>query len=165
MPVHPEKSAKEAAMKTVLTYGTFDLFHIGHLNLLERLRGLGDRLLVGVSTDAFNAEKGKRSIFPYEHRSRIVASLRCVDLVIPEETWDQKERDIRKHNVGVFGMGSDWVGRFDHLREHCEVVYLDRTSGVSSTETRDVLATLDEERLQSFQAALGVLDTVVRDLK
>jgi glycerol-3-phosphate cytidylyltransferase len=151
--------------RTVLTYGTFDLFHVGHLNVLERLRALGDRLVVGVSTDEFNREKGKGAIFSFEQRSRIVGALRCVDLVIPEVSWNQKESDIREHGVSVFGIGADWTGRFDHLGSLCEVVYLDRTAGVSSTEIREVLASLDEANMKEFSAALGLLGTVLRDLR
>ncbi len=120
---------------TVITYGTFDLFHIGHLQLLERakaLAGEGGRLIVGVSTDRFNwEEKRKRSAIPYDQRAAIVAALRCVDLVIPEDDWDMK-RDILEYNVDIFTMGSDWTGKFDHLKEVCEVVYLPRTEGISS---------------------------------
>lgn len=125
--------------KTVLTYGTFDLFHIGHLNLLERAAKLGERLVVAVSTDEFNAGKGKKSIIPFEHRSRIVAALRCVDLVIPELTWDQKTRDVEEQGVDVFVMGDDWEGKFDFLKPKCEVVYISRTSDISSTEVRSGL--------------------------
>src|SRR5690606_18210496 len=106
-------------MKTILTYGTFDLFHVGHLHLLRRLRALGDRLVVGVSTDEFNVLKGKRTVIPYADRVEIVHALRCVDLVIPEACWEQKEDDIRAHQVSIFGMGSDWTGRFDDLKAHC----------------------------------------------
>ncbi|TMM50523.1 adenylyltransferase/cytidyltransferase family protein [Qipengyuania marisflavi] len=125
--------------KTVLTYGTFDLFHIGHLRLIERLAALGDRLIVGVSTDGFNAGKGKHSLVPYEDRAAIVAALRQVDAVIAEDSWDQKERDIAAHSVDIFGMGGDWRGQFDHLSELCEVVYLDRTEGISTTTIRGQL--------------------------
>lgn len=121
---------------TVLTYGTFDLFHIGHLRLIERLRQLGDRLIVGVSTDEFNAEKGKKSVIPYEDRAAIVAAMKGVDLVIPETSWDQKLEDILLHRVDVFAMGDDWEGRFDFLKTHCRVEYLTRTKGISSTAIR-----------------------------
>lgn len=133
--------------KTVLTYGTFDLFHIGHLNLLERAAELGDRLIVAVSTDEFNAGKGKKSIIPFEHRSRIVAAMKCVDLVIPELTWDQKEQDVKTHAVDVFVMGDDWEGKFDFLKPHCEVTYLSRTADVSSTEVKGELSSQQLERL------------------
>lgn len=120
-------------MKTVLTYGTFDLFHIGHLRLLERLKRLGDCLIVGVSTDEFNALKNKKSAVSFSDRCEIVQSIRCVDHVIPEHSWAQKTADIMRLQVDIFGMGDDWLGRFDHLRSLCDVVYLPRTEGVSST--------------------------------
>lgn len=134
-------------MTTVITYGTFDLFHIGHLNVLERLRALGDRLVVAVSTDEFNAEKGKNACFSFEERRRIVAGLRCVDLVIPENNWDQKVSDVKAHNVDIFGMGDDWVGKFDFLKPHCQVIYLPRTPAVSSTSIKlDIFETHKEMR-------------------
>src|SRR5574343_983603 len=115
--------------RVVLTYGTFDLFHVGHLNILERARALGDELVVAVSTDEFNAVKGKKSFFSYEDRARIVAGCRHVDRVIPEQDWAQKREDIRSNGVDVFVMGDDWRGKFDELRDLCEVVYLERTPG------------------------------------
>ena len=131
-------------MKTVLTYGTFDLFHIGHLRLLERARALGDRLIVGVSTDEFNEVKGKKTLIPYEHRAAIVAGIRHVDLVIPEKTWEQKIADIREHQVKIFVMGDDWQGKFDDLKDRCEVVYLDRTDGISTSQFKEALAVIDQ---------------------
>lgn len=125
--------------KTVLTYGTFDLFHIGHLRLLERLAMLGDRLVVGVSTDEFNALKGKKSLIPFEDRAAIVGALGMVDEVFAEDRWDQKEEDIRRFRADILGMGSDWEGKFDELGELCEVVYLERTEGLSSTSIRGQL--------------------------
>ena len=119
--------------RTILTYGTFDLFHVGHLRLLERLAAMGDRLVVAVSTDAFNAQKGKASLIPFEDRAAIVGALACVDAVIPEDSWDQKERDIREVGADVLAMGDDWQGKFDHLSHLCEVAYLARTQGVSTT--------------------------------
>lgn len=135
--------------KTVLTYGTFDLFHIGHVRLLERARALGDRLVVAISTDEFNAGKGKRAVIPYEHRKAIVEAVRYVDLVIPELTWDQKLRDVKDHAVDVFVMGDDWQGKFDFLSEHCEVVYLQRTQNVSTTE---ISADLDDSVKDGLRA-------------
>lgn len=120
-------------MKTVITYGTFDLFHVGHLRILTRAKALGNRLIVAVSTDEFNFVKGKSSVIPYASRAEIVAGLSCVDQVIPEESWDQKISDIKKWSVDVFVMGHDWDGKFDYLSDYCEVTYLNRTSGVSST--------------------------------
>ena len=121
----------------VITYGTFDLLHIGHINLLERAKALGDKLIVAVSTDEFNWNmKGKICVQPYEERKRIVESLRFVDLVIPENSWDQKIGDIDKYKIGTFVIGNDWKGKFDFLSEKCKVVYLDRTPGISTTERK-----------------------------
>ncbi|MDE1168423.1 MAG: adenylyltransferase/cytidyltransferase family protein [Pseudomonas sp.] len=125
--------------KVILTYGTFDLFHIGHLNLLRNLKSLGDYLIVGVSTDAFNAQKGKRTVISFEERIDIVQSLKCVDLTLPEHCWEQKARDITEHGVSVFGMGDDWQGHFDGLKALCEVVYLPRTAGISSSALKHCL--------------------------
>lgn len=154
-------------MTTVLTYGTFDLFHIGHLNLIDRLAGLGDRLVIAVSTDEFNAEKGKTSVVSYEDRSRIVASIKGVDLVIPEESWEQKVDDIREHDVDIFAIGDDWSGRFDELKELCEVRYLTRTDGISSTEIKQMLQVLDPRHITEMQDALSVMSRLLehyRDL-
>lgn len=125
--------------RTIITYGTFDMFHIGHLRLFKRMRELADRVIVGVSTDEFNALKGKQALMPYAERHEIVEALKYVDLVIPESSWEQKVEDIRRHKVDVFVMGSDWRGEFDYLGDLCEVIYLDRTLGVSSTELRGTL--------------------------
>lgn len=126
-------------MATVITYGTYDLFHIGHLKLLQRakeLAGPDGKLIVGVSTDRFNwEEKRKKSAIPYEQRAEIVGALKCVDMVIPEDDWDMK-RDILQYKVDIFTMGGDWEGKFDQLKEVCKVVYLPRTEGISSTELK-----------------------------
>ena len=126
-------------MATVITYGTYDLFHVGHLRLLQRakaLAGENGKLIVGVSTDRFNwEEKRKRSVIPFEQRAEIVAALKCVDVVIPEDDWDMR-RDILEYNVDIFTMGGDWEGKFDHLGDVCKVIYLPRTLGVSSTELK-----------------------------
>jgi glycerol-3-phosphate cytidylyltransferase len=124
-------------VKRVITYGTFDLFHIGHLNLLERLRNLGDHLTVAVSTDEFNLRKEKVCSMSFADRARIVGALRCVDAVIAEESWEQKVDDIRTHGIALFGMGHDWSGRFDFLEPHCQVVYLPRTDGISTTSLKE----------------------------
>ncbi|NLG35719.1 MAG: adenylyltransferase/cytidyltransferase family protein [Lentisphaerae bacterium] len=131
-------------MNTVLTYGTFDLFHIGHLRLLERARALGDRLIVAVSTDTFNEGKGKRTVIPYADRAAIVQALKIVDEVIPEESWEQKRDDIRRFNVTTFVMGDDWAGKFDDLKDACDVVYLPRTDGISTTELKQSMALLGQ---------------------
>lgn len=152
---------------TVLTYGTFDLFHIGHLNLINRLADLGDRLIIGVSTDEFNAGKGKTSVVSYEDRARIISSIKGVDLVIPETSWEQKIADIKSHNVDVFAIGDDWRGKFDELNELCEVVYLPRTDGISSTEIKQMLRVLDPSHITEMQDALAVMSRLLehyRDL-
>lgn len=125
-------------MKTVITYGTFDLFHIGHLNLLRRAKELGDYLIVAVSSDEFNLkEKGKVCQIKDVDRMEIVRAIKYVDKVIPEENWEQKVKDVQKYNVDVFVMGDDWKGKFDFLKEYCEVVYLPRTEGISSTQLKE----------------------------
>ncbi|MDP4528330.1 glycerol-3-phosphate cytidylyltransferase [Alkalimonas delamerensis] len=126
-------------MKTVITYGTFDLFHIGHVNLLKRAKSLGDRLIVGVSTDEFNQSKGKTTLVPYAHRAAILESCRYVDLIIPEQNWQQKRPDIVQHNVDIFLMGDDWRGKFDELSDLCQVIYLDRTKDISSTAMKQAI--------------------------
>ena len=131
-------------MRTVVTYGTFDLFHVGHLKLLERARALGDRLIVGVSTDAFNESKGKRTVIPYADRAAIVHALKIVDEVIPEESWEQKTEDIRRLGIDVFVMGEDWKGKFDELKALCEVVYLPRTPLVSTTSIKESVQLLQQ---------------------
>ncbi|WP_299555485.1 adenylyltransferase/cytidyltransferase family protein [uncultured Tateyamaria sp.] len=123
--------------RTLLTYGTFDLFHIGHVRLLERLKAFGDRLIVGCSTDAFNGIKGKASVMPYEERRDILLACRHVDMVIPETCWEQKPEDVRTYDVDLFAMGDDWAGRFDFLSPLCEVIYLPRTPNISTTELRE----------------------------
>ena len=120
-------------MKKVLTYGTFDTLHFGHIRLLERAKDLGDFLIVGLSTDEFNAGKGKRSHFTYEQRKNFLEAIRYVDMVIPEDSWDQKASDIVAHSVDLFTMGDDWSGEFDYLSDHCDVHYFSRTPSISST--------------------------------
>ena len=117
----------------VITYGTFDFLHIGHINILRRAKELGDYLVVAVSTDDFNRAKHKQSFSTYEDRKVIVESIRYVDLVIPEHSWEQKIADIREHRIDIFVMGDDWAGHFDFLKEHCDVRYLPRTDGISSS--------------------------------
>jgi glycerol-3-phosphate cytidylyltransferase len=148
----------------VLTYGTFDLFHIGHLRLLERLRGLGDHLTVAVSTDEFNALKGKSSIVPYADRAAIVANCRFVDAVIPEASWDQKAQDVARYSIDIFGMGDDWAGKFDALESRCKVVYLPRTNGISSTSIKERLKLLDADSLTALKSAIEVAQQVLSRL-
>lgn len=124
-----------------LTYGTFDLFHVGHVRLFERIKRCYDRLVVAVSTDEFNAVKGKRAVMPYADRAELVAACRHVDEVIPEIDWTQKPLDVRRLGANAVVMGDDWTGRFDELRRWCDVVYLPRTEGVSSSLLKsDVVA-------------------------
>jgi len=123
-------------MKKILTYGTFDLLHRGHINLLKRAKEMGDYLVVGLSSDEFNIIKNKRSFYSYEERKLVLEAIRYVDLVIPEQTWEQKEQDVIDHEIDVFVMGDDWGGKFDHLKKQCEVVYLPRTSGISTTQVK-----------------------------
>lgn len=127
-------------MKTVLTYGTFDLLHVGHINLLRRAKALGDKLIVAISTDEFNAMKHKQAYYPFEQRKQILEAIRYVDLVIPEENWEQKISDVQKYNVDTFVMGHDWEGEFDFLKEYCEVIYLPRTDGISTTKVKSDLS-------------------------
>ena len=125
---------KRVPDRTVITYGTYDLLHIGHIKMLKRCRALGSRLIVALSTDEFNLKmKDKVCIQTYAERREIIESLRYVDLVIPEESWEQKAEDVKKYGVRVFAIGDDWTGKFDFLKDLCEVVYLPRTEGISTT--------------------------------
>lgn len=125
--------------KTIITYGTFDLLHFGHLELLRRIKEMGDRIIVGLSTDEFNQKKGKKCIMSYEKRKNLLEVLSYVDLVIPEENWEQKAEDIQSHEADVLVMGNDWEGKFDDLNKYCEVVYLPRTKGISTTKLKALL--------------------------
>lgn len=126
-------------MKKVITYGTFDLLHVGHINLLRRARALGDYLLVALSTDEFNIQKHKQSYHSYEERKAILEAIRYVDEVIPECEWEQKIRDVVDNDIDVFVMGNDWEGKFDFLKDYCEVIYLPRTEGISTTKIKSDL--------------------------
>lgn len=151
-------------MKTILTYGTFDMFHFGHVELLRRLKSMGDRLVVGVSTDEFNRKKGKRSLYPYEHRAKIVESIQYVDQVIPEKTWEQKCDDITRLNVDIFAIGDDWQGKFDDLKDLCEVHYMPRTPDVSSTELRKSLNTISSVSKHDIEKMFELLELLKSDL-
>ena len=127
-------------MKKIITYGTYDLLHYGHVNLLQRAKALGDYLIVALSTDEFNwDEKQKKCYFPYNERKRLLESIRYVDLVIPENSWDQKVSDVQEFKVDTFVMGDDWEGKFDFLKEYCDVVYLPRTPEISTTQIKQDL--------------------------
>ena len=126
----------DSEQKIVITYGTFDFLHIGHINILRRARALGDKLIVGLSTDEFNREKHKQSFSCYADRKEILESIRYVDVVIPENCWEQKKQDVRDNKIDIFVMGDDWIGEFDFLKDCCEVVYLPRTAEISSTKIK-----------------------------
>jgi len=123
-------------MKKIITYGTFDMLHRGHINLLKRAKDMGDYLIVALSSDEFNSSKGKSSYYTYEERKYILESIRYVDKVIKEEHWEQKMTDVDKYGIDLFIMGDDWEGEFDFLKEKCEVVYLPRTDGISTTKIK-----------------------------
>lgn len=131
-------------MRRVLTYGTFDTLHFGHIHLLQRARELGNYLVVGLSTDEFNKQKNKESFHSWEERKFLLESLRYVDLVIPETNWEQKSQDVMMYQIDVFTMGSDWEGKFDFLKDYCQVQYLQRTPDISSTAIRDILIQQDQ---------------------
>ena len=135
-------------MRRVITYGTFDLLHYGHINLLRRARQLGDYLIVALSTDEFNwNEKQKKCYFSYEERKSLLEAIRYVDLVIPEESWEQKISDVKEFKVDTFVIGDDWEGKFDFLKEEgCEVVYLPRTPEISSSQIKEDLHTIEKQK-------------------
>lgn len=128
-------------MKRILTYGTYDLLHYGHIRLLKRAKELGDYLIVALSTDEFNSIKGKKAYHNYESRKKMLEAIRYVDLVIPENNWNQKIEDVKKYCVDITVMGDDWEGneKFEQLREYCDVVYLPRTEGISTTKIKKEL--------------------------
>jgi len=130
-------------MKRVITYGTFDLLHYGHINLLKRAKAHGDYLIVVLSTDEFNwSEKQKKCYFEYEKRKQLLEAIRYVDLVIPENNWEQKVTDVKQYHIDVFVMGDDWTGKFDFISEQtdAEVVYLSRTPEISTSQIKDDLS-------------------------
>lgn len=147
---------------TVITYGTFDLFHVGHLNILKRLKNLGNRLVVGVSTDEFNAQKCKKTIMPFAHRAEVVSAIRYVDTVFPEVCWEQKRDDIIRENANIFAMGSDWMGKFDDLKDICEVVYLPRTEDISSTEIKDIVVSEIKDKLLEISNLSDALQASIK---
>ena len=128
-------------MRRILTYGTFDLLHYGHINILKRAKALGDYLIVGLSTDEFNAVKNKKAYHNYETRKKMLEAIRYVDLVIPENNWEQKVNDIQRYEADVLVMGDDWAGsdKFNYLQDYCEVIFLPRTQGVSTTKIKQEL--------------------------
>lgn len=150
-------------MKIVITYGTFDLFHVGHVRLLQRLSDMGDKLVVGCSTDSFNKMKGKRTVYPYEQRKLLLESCRYVDSVFPEDNWEQKREDIHRESASLFVMGDDWAGKFDSLSDIVEVFYIPRTPDISTTEIKTYLSVRNEEKDQEIRnlltRALGLMES------
>ncbi|HIP14546.1 MAG TPA: glycerol-3-phosphate cytidylyltransferase [Sulfurimonas autotrophica] len=151
--------------KTIITYGTFDMFHIGHLKLLQRLKSLGDELIVAVSTDEFNKGKGKKVMIPYVQRAEIIENIKCVDKVIPEETWEQKITDMSKYDIDIFAIGDDWEGKFDFLKEHCEVVYLERTKDISTTKLKKSLTNFMSIPKEDIINAFKVIELLKKDFE
>ncbi len=135
-------------MKRILTYGTFDLLHYGHIRLLKRAKELGDYLVVALSTDEFNATKGKVAYHNYETRKKMLEAIRYVDLVIPEENWEQKVKDVEDYHIDTVVMGSDWADsdKFDYLKDHCELIFLDRTPGISTSQIKSDLNLKEAEQ-------------------
>lgn len=148
-------------MKRILTYGTFDLLHYGHIRLLKRAKELGDYLIVALSTEEFNELKGKKTYHNYETRKKMLEAIRYVDLVIPESTWEQKIDDVKTYSVDIVVMGSDWAGseKFEYLRDYCEIKYLDRTEGISTTKIKEDL------KLQQPINRVDQIPTVSNDIK
>ena len=133
-------------MKKVITYGTYDLLHVGHINLLRRAKEMGDYLIVVVSSDEFNAIKGKKAFYSFEDRKKILEAIKYVDEVLPEYNWEQKIDDVVNNQVDVFVMGDDWTGKFDFLKDYCEVIYLPRTEGISTTQIKEELSKKKEHQ-------------------
>ncbi len=140
-------------MTTVVTYGTFDLFHIGHVRLLKRLHSLGDRLVVGLSSDEFNTVKGKNVVIPYEDRN-----------VFQENCWEQKREDLEREGADIFAMGDDWIGKFDDLQDIVKVVYLPRTQDVSTTELKTVISEIQNEKIRQLQSLTEHLNALMQRL-
>lgn len=149
-------------MKKVITYGTFDFFHVGHIRLLKRLKALGDSLIVVISTDNFNQLKGKKSFFSYEERKEIVESCKYVDMVFPENAWEQKRADIINNKVNILGMGDDWTGHFDDLNDICEVIYLKRTEDISTTHIKNELSVITSQKLQGLEESVHNIFDIIK---
>ncbi len=151
--------------KRVITYGTFDMFHIGHLKLLQRAKALGDELIVAVSTDAFNEKKGKKTLISFEQRAEIVANIKCVDKVIAEESWEQKQQDIETYSIDLLVMGNDWEGKFDMLKGLCDVVYLERTDNISSSQLKKSLINFASISREDIIRAFEVIEILKKDFE
>lgn len=148
--------------KIVITYGTFDLFHVGHVRLLKRLKALGDKLVVGISSDQFNEIKGKTSFFSYEERAEIVSACKYVDEVFPEHHWEQKIDDVKKYKANIFAMGDDWQGKFDFLQANCKVIYLPRTENISTTKIKKTLSAIHRSELEKVESSLHDIIAIVK---
>jgi len=151
--------------KRIITYGTFDMFHIGHLKLLQRLKSLGDELIVGVSSDGFNEIKGKKVMIPYIQRAEIIKNIKCVDTVISENNWEQKIEDIKKYNIDIFAIGDDWKGKFDFLKPYCEVVYLERTKDISTTKLKKSLTNFMSIPKEDILNAFEIIEALKKDFE
>ena len=151
--------------KTIITYGTFDMFHIGHLKLLQRLAELGDKLVVAVSTDEFNKKKGKNVLIPYEQRAEIIQNIQCVDIVIPEVCWEQKIKDIKKYDIDIFAIGDDWEVKFDFLKQDCEVVYFKRSDNISTTKLKKSLTNFLSIPKKDIINAFEIFEQLKKDLE
>ncbi len=149
--------------KIVITYGTFDMFHIGHLRLLKRLKEMGDELIVAVSTDEFNEAKGKKTLIPYDQRVELLSSIEYVDRVIPEKSWEQKIEDVKKYEADIFAIGNDWEGEFDFLKEYCEVKYLERTQDISTTQLKKSLTNFLSIPKEDILKAFEILEALKKD--
>ena len=150
--------------RTLITYGTFDLFHVGHVRLLKRIKERGDKLIVAVSTDEFNLLKGKKTIIPFDQRVEIVKAIRYVDKVIPENNWEQKRNDIKKYNVDEFVMGDDWKGKFDDLKDLCDMTYMPRTKD-TSTSLKKSLKEITKISTNKLKEAIDTLNQILSDLE
>lgn len=152
-------------IKRVITYGTFDMFHVGHLRLLKRLKDLGNELIVAVSTDEFNEIKGKKVLIPYEQRVEILEGIKYVDKVIPETRWEQKIEDIENYKIDVFAIGNDWEGKFDHLKPFCQVVYLNRSDNISTTKLKKSLTNFLSIPKEDIINALEILGQLKKEFE
>ncbi|WP_318074028.1 MULTISPECIES: adenylyltransferase/cytidyltransferase family protein [unclassified Vibrio] len=151
-------------MGRIITYGTFDLFHVGHVRLLKRLKELGKELYVGISSDEFNEIKGKTSFFSFEERAEIVSSCKYVDFVFKEDNWEQKVDDVVKYNADIFAIGDDWKGEFDFLEDKCRVVYLPRTKDISTTKIKGTLSSISKGDLDRIESSLHDIIGLVKTI-
>ena len=126
-------------MKTILTYGTFDLLHYGHINYLKKAKSLGDVLIVGLSSDEFNLEKGKKSFYDFEKRKEMLSAIKYVDKIFRQDSFEQKADDIKKYKADILVSSEDWKGKYDYLKDLCEVIYLDRTPGISTSQIKKLI--------------------------